>query len=80
MKVKLYGYREVDMTADDGRRINGVSLYIGYPNDGVVGEQTAKVFINNVLRTSEGFVPHVGDALNIEYGPNGRVVGVSVAK
>ena len=80
MKVHVYGFRNVDMQDQDtGRRISGVSLYIGYPNDGVEGMQTAKVFINSAMLTNYKFTPRVGVDVNIEYGPTGRPVGISNA-
>lgn len=77
MKVKVVGYREVDMVSEDGKPIQGVSLYITYPNDGVVGAQASKQFVNRVMQHSCGYVPKVDQYVNLEYGPNGRVVSVA---
>lgn len=78
MRMNLYGYRDVDMKGEDGRPILGVSLYVGYPNDGVEGEQTAKIFINRALQSRCTFVPVVGAPIDVEYGPSNRVVGVRI--
>lgn len=77
MRVKVLGYREVNMVDDKtGRPIVGVTLFISYPMDGVFGEMATKQYISDQLRSACGFRPEVGKVVNLEYGPNGRPVGV----
>lgn len=77
MRVKVHGYREVDMVDEKtGKPIVGVSLYISYPQDGVFGEMVTRQFISEQLRSACGYRPEVGKTIDLEYGPNGKPVGV----
>lgn len=75
MKVCLVGKRLVDFTAEDGRRVCGASLYIGYDSDGVEGMVVDKVFVSSELVSAKDLT--VGADINIEFNNRGRVIAVS---
>lgn len=69
MKAKLLGLRKLDFTADDKSSVKGCQLFISYPEEGVEGEQTDKLFIR------DGFdLPALkpGDTLEITFNRKGR--------
>lgn len=75
MKVKVFGYRDVNMKDQEtGRLIVGTSLYVGYPSQGVHGLETRKIFFNADMLRSNGLTPVKDGFIDIEYGPNGRIV------
>lgn len=78
MKVKVFGYRDVNMKDQEtGRLIVGTSLYVGYPSQGVNGLETRKIFFNADMMHNNGLKPIIDGFINIEYGPNGRIMGAS---
>ena len=75
MKVCLLGKRPVDFTAEDGRRVTGASIYIGYEDDGVEGMVVDKVFVSSEKVALKDLV--VGADIDIEFNTKGRVIAVS---
>ena len=44
-EMKVVGFRDVDFTDEKtGKRIQGISLYVVHPADGVIGQIAEKVF------------------------------------
>lgn len=75
MKVCLIGKRLVDFTAEDGRRICGASIYIGYEDNDVEGMVVDKVFVSSEKVALNDL--KVGADLDIEFNNKGRVIAVS---
>lgn len=74
MRAMLHGFRRVDMEAD-GRKISGFSCFIGYPADGVEGQEVTKVFISDTICRSSAFSPRIGE-IELDTTPKGKVAGV----
>ena len=78
MRAKVFGFRSINMTdKETGRLIVGDSLFVGYPSNGVNGLETTKVFINSDMARANNFKPVVDGLVNIEYGPNGRLMAIT---
>ena len=45
MKSVLLGVRGLDFSGGDGRRVEGTQLFLAYPGEGVVGQESCKVFV-----------------------------------
>lgn len=45
MNAVVHGIQKVDFINDQGERIQGTKLFIGYRNDNVVGQKTDKLFL-----------------------------------
>lgn len=74
MKVNLYGYRRVDFPNENGERVVGYSCFIGYPDDGVVGNVTVKQWISeNVAQACNWVPPKPPAVLLVDYTPSRRV-------
>lgn len=68
MKVEIVGARDYDMT-DNGRRIQGVSLYMVYPESGVVGCVAEKRSYAGGF-ASDFVIPGF---YNVEFTPKGKI-------
>lgn len=75
MKAKLLGVRELDFKSNDGSAIKGTQWYISFPEEGVVGEMTDKLFLR------DGFaIPACkpGDMLEISFNRKGKPESVTL--
>lgn len=78
MKAMLHGVRRIDMTdAQTGRVIRGYSLFIGFPSEGVVGQEVLKRFIDDDLANSCKWHPEVGKQLFLDFTPRGKICEVT---
>ncbi|MBQ8603718.1 MAG: hypothetical protein IJ410_02585 [Oscillospiraceae bacterium] len=83
MEVKILGFRNFDFTNDKGERIQGVSVFVCYPEDGVTGEMATKITISSLelwqqLKDAVGgasFLP--GSSVLIHFSNKGKLVKVS---
>lgn len=57
MQAYLYGVRRIDMKDDNGGQINGYSCFIGYPADGVIGDEVSKVFVSDSMVKHIAIIP-----------------------
>lgn len=77
MKVKVLGYRDVNMTdKETGRLIVGTSLHVCYPNDGVKGLETRKIFFSSDRMRDMKYVPVPDTYANLEFGPSGKAYSI----
>lgn len=81
MRAMLHGVRRVDMTdQQSGRPIKGFSCFLGYPADGVEGQETCKQFISDDLATSCAWSPSVGGYVDLDFTPRGKVCGIRTVR
>ena len=80
MQAYLYGVRRVDMTAQDGSKVNGFSCFIGYPADGVQGDEVSKVFISDALAQRNAWSPAVGKLVSVEFTPKGKISSIKTVQ
>lgn len=77
MRATVIGYRRVDMQDERGKPINGHSLFVAFPSNGVEGQESCKLFCSDNLAIDTKFVPKVGGAVNIEFNRYGRLGSIS---
>lgn len=80
MQAYLYGSRRVDMVDGNGGAIKGFSCFIGYPADGVEGDEVSKVFVSDSMAGKCGWHPMVGSLVNVDFTPKGRLSSISTVK
>ena len=86
MKVKLLGIRPVEFTDDKtGEIIEGISLYIAYPDPDVYGCIADKKFINNSAAEklkidTKTLIEAIDHDIDIELNPRGRLSAITVCK
>lgn len=75
--MKVIGFRNVDFTGQDGRRVRGLSLYLSQPiiKNGC-GEAAEKVFIPERFLNGMAAVPALGEEVEPVYNKFGKVVEV----
>lgn len=71
--INIVGTRNTSFTAQDGRQINGMSVFFTMPDDHVKGLMTGKHFIS--LDALDGFAvrPAVGARVQVVYNRYGKV-------
>lgn len=80
MQAYLYGVRRVDMTDDQGRKVQGFSCFIGYPANGVQGDEVSKVFVSDSIAQKCAWSPAVRSLVNVDFTPKGRLSSISTVK
>lgn len=77
MQAYLYGVRRVDM---EDNNVHGFSCFIGYPVDGVDGDEVSKVFVSDSMAQKFAFSPRVGSLVDVDFTPKGRLSSISTVK
>lgn len=77
MIVDVVGFRASKFTANDGSLIEGYTLYITYGENRVIGVVADRVFVS--LNKCGGYVPQLGDVIDLEYNRYGKINRVSPA-
>ena len=77
MKSVLLGVRALDFSGGDGRRVEGTQLFLAYPSEGVIGQESCKVFVQ------PGCCPAniqdcIGMEIDVAYNNKGKVIGVEI--
>lgn len=83
MEVKILGFKAYDFQNNQGERVQGVSVYVTYPEDGTTGEVATKISISNPelwqqLKDCVGgasFLP--GAVVQMHFSNKGKLVKVS---
>lgn len=57
MQAILHGIQKVDFINDQGERIQGTKLFLGYRDEKVVGQKTDKLFLKAGYQLPQGLVP-----------------------
>lgn len=83
MKCTLIGFKTVDFTNTDGNRVEGINLFLAYPDSNVVGQVAEKKFVSSEIFdnfgvTADELENSVGCVINAEYGPKSKLVGLSL--
>lgn len=86
MNVKLLGVRPVSFTDDKtGEIIEGISLYIAYPDPDVYGVVSDKRFIRNdsiakLKIDTKTLIEAIDHDIDIELNPRGRLSAITICK
>lgn len=83
MKVTLVGFKSVDFKDDNGDRVQGIKIFIAYPDDNTVGCAADSKFIRqNVFDgfgiTVEQLADSVDCVIDIEFGMKNKLVGITL--
>ena len=71
--IEVVGLRDVNFTDDNGRTVDGTSVFYLMQSDGVVGKMAGKVFVGRERRKQLVFFPEVGDTCAVSYDRYGKV-------
>lgn len=75
MRVKVSGYRDLNFTTENGQ-VKGTQIFYSRPVDGVVGEETNKLFIRSGFPLPPDLAP--GKFLDVFCDTKGRVEHIQV--
>lgn len=83
MKVSLVGVQDMDFKSRDGNDINGVKVFIAYPDSNTYGNVAESKFIQrNVFESFklpvEKLIEKIGEVVNVEFDPKKKIVGISI--
>lgn len=83
MKVSLVGVQDMDFKSRDGNDINGVKVFIAYPDSNTYGNVAEAKFIKrNVFESFklpvEKLIEKIGEVVNVEFDPKKKIVGISI--
>lgn len=84
MKVTLIGFKTVDFTDEEsGKRVNGISLYISFPDADTVGEACERQFVSSKILDDSGIKADdleefINGEINIEYNRKGKIGSISI--
>lgn len=83
MKVSLVGVQDMDFKSRDGNDINGVKVFIAYPDSNTYGNVAEAKFIQrNVFESFklpvEKLIEKIGEVVNVEFDPKKKIVGISI--
>ena len=81
MVVTLYGIQDVDFVTDDGKKVTGINLFVGYPSRFVTGHITKKYFISDQASFFEGSEPLksvIGSEIDLVFNDRGRIEDIEL--
>lgn len=83
MKVSLVGVQDMDFKSRDGNKINGVKVFIAYPDENTFGNVAESKFIQRNIYESfmlplEKLIGKIGEVVNVEFDPKKKIVGITV--
>lgn len=78
--MKVVGFYKKAFTAQDGRTISGINLYTGKPieRDGEGVCMVNRDFVSDSKLGRYGYVPKIGDDIQITYDRNGKVTDIQL--
>lgn len=83
MKVSLVGVQDMDFKARDGNDINGVKVFIAYPDSNTYGNIAESKFIQRNVYDSfnlpvKKLIEKIGEVVNVEFDPKKKIVGITI--
>lgn len=83
MKVTLLGFKSVDFKNNDGERVQGMNIFIAYPDENVVGVAAEKKFIGQPVFDGFGISPEkladsIDTVVDVEFGRKDKIVGLKI--
>lgn len=77
-RLTVVGLRPYDMKNEDGRRVQGVTIYFTCedPNDNVNGLMAGKISVSQSVLDFASVAPALGLTLDIRYDGNGKIKDV----
>lgn len=74
MKAKLIGYSPVGFTTPDGKRIEGMTLSVGCPDEHTTGMRAERFFVKKEIEMPQ---VKIGEDINIYFTQRGKVESIT---
>ena len=83
MKVSLVGVQDMNFTSRDGNEINGVKVFIAYPDENTYGNIAESKFIQRNVYDSfkvsvDKLIEKIGEVVSVEFDPKKKIVGITL--
>ncbi len=84
MKVTLLGVKNIEaFETNDGNTVDGVKIFIAYPDENTYGNIADSKYISRNVFNSFGimldeFINHIGEVIDCEFNPKQKIVGISI--
>lgn len=72
--MEIVGRRKVNFTDDNGRNVNGYSLYYVMDDDNTEGKMAGKMFLSEQRKEGLNYFPAPGEKVKVSYDRYGRPV------
>lgn len=84
MKCTLLGFKSLDFKNNEGEKVEGIKLYLAYPDEKTVGTECDAKFINQKVFDSfgisyEALADAVDTVINVEFGMKNKVIGLNLS-
>lgn len=70
MQVQLVGVQKIDFTNNGGERVNGLNLFVAFPDENVDGLRTEKFFLKEGIALPKD--TKLNDTINIAFNHKGK--------
>ncbi len=71
--MKVVGIRHLDFTGNDGRAVKGTQFFLSEPMEAPAqGVSTEKAFLKPDALNNMGFMPKLGDEVEVRYNKYGK--------
>lgn len=83
MKVNLIGVQDMNFTSREGNDIDGVKVFIAYPDSNTYGNYAESKFISRNVYNSfnvpvSDLLEKIGQVIDCEFDPKKKVVGITI--
>ena len=81
MVVTLFGIQDVDFVTDDGKKVTGMNLFVGYQSRFVTGQITKKYFVSDQASFYQGSDPlksAIGTDIDLVFNDRGRIEDIEL--
>lgn len=73
----------MNFTSRDGNEINGVKVFIAYPDENTYGNIAESKFIQRNVYDSfqvsvDKLIEKIGEVVNVEFDPKKKIVGITL--
>ena len=76
MVAKFLGYQKLDFMSDDGKRVEGVNIYVAHSDPHVTGEITSKFYVNPEIKFPEQL--KIGMQVNLAFNHRGKIESITM--
>lgn len=78
MLGRLLGVQKIDFTNQNGQVINGINLYVSFPDENVEGLKCGKFFIKDNIALPKNI--KLNDKIDISFNYKGKIESVTIAE
>lgn len=78
--MTIVGFRDMSFKGNDGSQVSGRQFFFTMKDDQVTGLTAGKFFLSAAVLANVGYVPNVGDVVEVYYNRFGKVSHIRLAE